>query len=682
MGGNAAVKGNRKGYGARPTRANSTTSAKKFKGSPVKVKINTTTTTSTSAHTKQTPNKTSASTTEVKITDLDVYSIATESTPATYQRTVAPAPKPKPQQVSAPVTVRLDMSVRALNLIQNASQINPFFSTLADFVRKSPGKSLANMTKSERTAIPGSAWKQFSININKLYALGVHHNDVKRSNITWDGHTLRLINFQKAELGVRSIDDLRRAQKIQHYDIENPKANPLESKMAIKDRPTAPVFGLEQGKIYLEFPSDTAKLILNAKGGMVPITQNGNNYKIENKSSEDIYLFRGGDSKQFVIIGKGQSRVATHNDVLQIGQGSYTLRKTTDHAGAVTGQIGKRTVTIDYLPLPPKQQAPGNHQAPISGQVSAKPRQGPTVPKTGDAKVIVANQTTPYQRHRLSPQQQTVVDQWLRQHSLKLAQLTREQQIKLVQHLVLYHNWKSTDIAALTGHAELQVLYNNYVIQPASIVRRILGWLLGTSSGGNAGAHLSGTRKVEPWMYYNIIDAPRNARLWIDGKWVDVQAVYGNQVTYSYIDRSVVPKRRLTRTTPLTKKMLLATFAELPISQIHPTENGLSPIRYAAAHKYTDIPILVYRHFKSDGSVEYYALDGHHRLAVLAKLGRKSVRVRFAPSDISRIQDFLNKPRNPAMPVPRHAKDLEIWQARYDDYRGGPGGEPMTSVNP
>ncbi|HEX5037199.1 MAG TPA: hypothetical protein VFX30_08590 [bacterium] len=173
---------------------------------------------------------------------------------------------------------------------------------------------------------------------------------------------------------------------------------------------------------------------------------------------------------------------------------------------------------------------------------------------------------------------------------------------------------------------------------------------------------------VPEWARAELAKA---GHLFINGKWTTVDSIQGDTVHYT--ERTMVNglSRAVPRTVAITDALIAENFGELSIGQIRPTENGLSPVRLKSAKDYLDEPVSVKAVTLPDGSVAYYALDGHHRLAASLAAGRTSVRVTFVEYSSDAIAQKIERPSNPNYPVPETVAGLRVNPLRADDHQGG-----------
>lgn len=176
-----------------------------------------------------------------------------------------------------------------------------------------------------------------------------------------------------------------------------------------------------------------------------------------------------------------------------------------------------------------------------------------------------------------------------------------------------------------------------------------------------------------PWMRAAV---QPGVKITLGGRDADVIGVDGKKIRYQVVEWVNGRRARVERTAEVTDADLAHNFADIRVADIRPTENGLSAMRLDAASDYLNEPVRVFPHSLPDGTIEYYALDGHHRLLAAAQAGLETVRVQFVHGyGYDSVMGKLESPHNPRFPVPKDVLSLEVDPLRIDDYQGGPLGE-------
>lgn len=151
-----------------------------------------------------------------------------------------------------------------------------------------------------------------------------------------------------------------------------------------------------------------------------------------------------------------------------------------------------------------------------------------------------------------------------------------------------------------------------------------------------------------------------------------ITGMSAGSVAYEYVTTNAQGRRvRTTATTPITDSLLTDNFAEIPLSEIRPTENALSRYRLESAANHLDEPIDVAAFYDpATGRTEYFAMNGHHRLRAASDAGRETTRVLFIGYDRESVDGRFQRASEKGLPIPERVADLTVDPTRFDDYRG------------
>ncbi len=190
--------------------------------------------------------------------------------------------------------------------------------------------------------------------------------------------------------------------------------------------------------------------------------------------------------------------------------------------------------------------------------------------------------------------------------------------------------------------------------------------------GGKVEPSLVAPASSDPLSWMRDSLAP-NQRVRINQEeWVNILRVEDDYLIYRVNGRDEQGRPvRMEMPCEITPELLRDNFMELPLLQIRPTENGLSPYRLQSARDYLSEPVLLTPQIDLSGQVVYYAVDGHHRLYDAYQDGHPTARVRLTDTDPAALE--IRMLGREGFPVPPSIDLLQIDSARLDGHEGDLG---------